>query len=73
MSHLMSHLRTLGSHHELALRSAENGPESLCWKPRGLLTFGLWTPMIIGRSKVLGVESGGRPENQDEKVIGGVR
>ena len=27
----------------------------------------LWTPMTIGRSGFLGVESGGGPENQDEK------
>ena len=37
-------------------------------KPRGFLTMGLWTPMIIGRSGFLRVESGGGPENQDEKL-----
>ena len=39
---------------------------------RGLLTMGLWTPMTIGRSKFLGVKSGGGPENQDEKMDRGV-
>ena len=34
--------------------------------------MGLWTPMIIGRSKFLGVESGGGPENHDEEMVRGV-
>ena len=33
---------------------------------------GLWTPMTIGRSGFLGVESGGGPENQDENMDRGV-
>ena len=32
----------------------------------------LWTPITIGRNKLLGVESSGGPENQDEKVVRGV-
>ena len=45
--------------------------QGLCRKPRGLLTFGLWTPMSIGHRVFLGVRSG-RPENQDGKMIRGV-
>ena len=44
----------------------------LCRGPRGLLTMGLWTPMAIGRSGFPEAESGGGPENQDEKMDRGV-
>ena len=46
--------------------------EIVCRKPRGLLLVGLWTPMVIGRSVFLGVESGGGPEDRDGKMIRGV-
>ena len=32
----------------------------------------LWTPMTIGRNRLLGVDSGGGPEDQNEKVDRGV-
>ena len=44
----------------------EEGVLVLCRKPRGLLM------MTIGRSGLLGVESGGGPEDQDEKLDRGV-
>ena len=61
-----------GSTRFLWQRVNESLSNILCRKPRGLLTMGLWTPMTIDRSKFLGVESGGGPEIQDEKMVRGV-
>jgi hypothetical protein len=46
--------------------------QSLCRKPRGLLTVGLWTPRILDTTGFLRVESDCGPENQDEKMTKGV-
>ena len=49
-----------------------NYHETLCRKPRGLLTVGLWTPRSIDTTGFLGVILDGGPEIQDEKIDLGV-